>query len=140
MWITNGPTSIVPVCGDGIEASTTAVILPSGPDACVSYVLEEDSECEIRRAATLEQLDRRVEVNVVPHSQPTGRTWLVPGTLELFRTPSLDALDLRRIDQGDVSCRHAVLSRRLHSLFGQTTRSGLPIAGDFEVSQKFYAA
>src|SRR6187397_2207877 len=100
--------------------------------------LEEDSECEICRAATLEQVDSRVEVNIVPHSQPTGRTWLIPGTLELFRTPSLDALDLRRIDQGDVSCRHAVLSRRLHSLFGQTTRTGLPIAGDFLFSQKFY--
>src|SRR6185503_11893524 len=89
--------------------------------------LEEDSECEICRAATLEQVDSRVEVNIVPHSQPTGRTWLIPG-----------ALDLRRIDQGDVSCRHAVLSRRLHSLFGQTTRSGLPIAGDFLFSQKLY--
>src|SRR6185503_15932599 len=51
-----------------------------------------------------------------------------------------DALHLGRIDQGDVSCRHAVLSRRLPSLFGQTTRSGLPIGGDFHLSQKFYEA
>ena len=94
----------------------------------------------MRRTATLEQFDRGMEVNVVPHRQPTGCAWLIPRTLELFRTPPLDALHLRRIDQDDVSCRHAVLSRRLHSLFGQTTRSGLPIAGDFEVSQKFYAA
>ena len=74
----------------------------------------------------------------MPHRKPAGRTWLIPCTLELFRPPTLDAIHLSQVDQGDVSCRHAVLSRRLLSLFGQTTRSGLPIGGDFQVSQKFY--
>jgi len=35
-----------------------------------------------------------VEVDVVPHRQTTCRARLEPGTLELFRTPPLDALDL----------------------------------------------
>ena len=74
------------------------------------------------------------------HRKSTGCAWLIPGTLELFRSPSLDALHLSRIRQGDVSDRHAVLSRRLPSLFGQTTGAGLPIGGDFQFSQKFYEA
>ena len=52
----------------------------------------------MRRTATLEQFDRGMEVNVVPHRQPTGCAWLIPRTLELFRTPSLDALHLGQID------------------------------------------
>jgi hypothetical protein len=49
-----------------------------------------------------------MEIDVVPHSEPTGRARLVPGTLELFRTPPLDALDLRVLNDGDVRYRHAV--------------------------------
>ena len=94
MWITNGPTSIVPVCGDGIEATITGrdsavfgVLLrarqkvSTAPRCELALVrareqvqLEEDSKREICGAATLEQLDRRVEVDVVPRSQPIGRT------------------------------------------------------------------
>jgi len=49
-----------------------------------------------------------MEVNLVTHRKSAGHAGLVPGTLKLFRTPPLDALDLRLIDQGDFSCRHAV--------------------------------
>jgi hypothetical protein len=90
------------------------------------------------RTAALDQVDRGVEVNVVPHRKSTGRARLVPCTLELFRTPSLDALDLRLIEQVDVSRRHAVLSRRLTSLFGQTSKPDVPIEGDIQISQSLY--
>jgi hypothetical protein len=103
-------------------------------------VLEQDPKGQIRWATALEQLDCGMEIHVVPHRKSTSRTRLVPGTLELFRTPPLDALHLCRIRQGDVSDRHAVLSRRLLSLFGQTTERVLPIGGDFHFSQKFYEA
>ena len=69
---------------------------------------EEDLQGQVCRATSLDQLDRGVEVNIVTHRESAGRAGLVPGTLELFRTPPLDALDLRLIDQGDVRYCHAV--------------------------------
>ena len=70
--------------------------------------LEQDLQSQVCRATALEQLDRSVEIDVVPHRKSTCRSRLVPGTLELFRTPPLDALDLRLVDQGDVCYCHAV--------------------------------
>jgi hypothetical protein len=60
--------------------------------------LEQDLQGQVCRATALEQLDRGVEIDVVPHRKPTCCSRLVPGTLELFRTPAFDALDLRLID------------------------------------------
>jgi hypothetical protein len=70
--------------------------------------LKKDLERQVFGATTLEQLDSGVQVNVVTHRQSAGRARLVPGTLELFRTPPLDALDLRLFDQGDVRYCHAI--------------------------------
>jgi hypothetical protein len=70
--------------------------------------LQKDLQGQVFRATTLEQLDSGVQVNVVTHRKSAGRTRLIPGTLELFRTPTLDALDLRLVDQGDVRYCHAV--------------------------------
>src|SRR5262245_50564841 len=81
-----------------------------------------------------------MKIDVMSHRKSTSCARLVPGTLELFRSPPLDALHLCGIRQGDVSDRHAVLSRRLPSLFGQTTGADLPIGGDFYFSQKIYEA
>src|SRR4249919_537495 len=81
-----------------------------------------------------------MKIHVMSHRKSTSCARLVPGTLELFRSPPLDALHLSGIRQDDVSDRHAVLSRRLPSLFGQTTEADLPIGGDFDFSQKFYEA
>src|SRR5205809_1342181 len=81
-----------------------------------------------------------MQINIVSHRKSTSCARLVPGSLELFRSPPLDALHLGGICQGDVSDRHAVLSRRLPSLFGQTTEGDLPIGGDFDFSQKIYEA
>ena len=81
-----------------------------------------------------------MQINVVPHRKSTGRARLEPCALELFRTPLLDALDLRLIEQVSVSCRHNVLSRRLTSLFGQTSKPDVPIEGDIQISQSLYPA
>jgi hypothetical protein len=70
--------------------------------------LQQDLERQVWRATALEQIDRGMEVNVVTHRKSACRARLVPCTLELFRTPPLDALGLRLFDQGDVWCRHAV--------------------------------
>jgi hypothetical protein len=79
-----------------------------------------------------------MKIDVVPHRKSTGCARLIPGTLELFRTPPLDALHLCRIRQGDVSYRHAVPFSPIASLFGQTSEWVLPIEGDFDFSQKIY--
>jgi hypothetical protein len=79
----------------------------------LTLLLKQDLQSQFQGTAALEQAYRDVEVNVVPHRKSTGRARLVPGTFELFRTPSLDPLDLGRIRQVDVSRRHAFLSRRL---------------------------
>jgi hypothetical protein len=76
----------------------------------------------------------------VPHRESTGRAWLVPGALELFRTPALDPLHLRLVEYECFSCCHGVLSRRYDSLFGQTSKADLPIEGDMHISQSLYAA
>src|SRR5580765_8157254 len=79
-----------------------------------------------------------MKINVMSHRKSTSCARLVHGTLQLFCSPVLDAFHLSWIRQGDVSDRPAVLSRRLLSLFGQTTGADLPIGGDFHFSQKFY--
>jgi hypothetical protein len=66
-------------------------ILPRAPQPCW---LEQDLQSELLRAALLEQLDRAVEIDVVPNGDPPGRTGLVPRPFERFRTPPLDSLDL----------------------------------------------
>jgi len=55
---------------------------------------EEDAERGIGRAAALEKLDGEVEVDVAAGRQGRRVARLVPGALELFRTPALDALAL----------------------------------------------
>src|SRR5438093_13665668 len=77
-----------------------------------------------------------MQINIVSHRKSTSCARLVPGSLELFRSPPLDALHLGGSCQGDVSDCHAVLSRRLPSLFGQTAEGDLPIGGDFDFSKK----
>src|SRR5215510_2088625 len=139
MWSTSGPRSIVPECGEGIEAIT-------GRDSALragrlpQLASKQDAQRKIRGATALEQLDRDMKINVMSHRKSTSCARLVPGSLELFRSPPLDALHLGGSCQGDVSDRHAVLSRRLPSLFGQTTGADLPIGGDFDFSQKIYEA
>jgi hypothetical protein len=46
------------------------------------------------RTAALEKLDRVAQVDVVPHRQSSCRARLEARTLQFFRTPALDPLDL----------------------------------------------
>src|SRR5207247_6426231 len=101
--------------GSAEKVSTAAAVRTSvSPES-----LKKDPEGQIRWATAPEQIDCDVEINIVSHRKSTSCARLVPHSLELFRPPPLDALHLGGICQGDVSDRHAVLSRRLPSLFGQ---------------------
>ena len=60
--------------------------------------LQEDLQSQFWWTTALEKVNRGVQVNVVPHRKSTGRARFESCALELFRTPSLDALDLRLID------------------------------------------
>ena len=126
MWTVSGPRSIVARSGEGIEAITAR---DSERADRGLLQLQQDAKSQIRGATALEQLDRGVEVNVVTHRKSACRTRLVPGTLELFRTPPLDALDLRLVDQGDVSCRHAVPFSPIALIVRSDVQSGSPHRG-----------
>src|SRR3954470_6267482 len=63
MWIVSGPRSIVPLCGDGIEARNTGSTFCPG---MAMPALDQDVDCGLDRAALLEQLDGAVQVDVVP--------------------------------------------------------------------------
>src|ERR671937_2374761 len=68
MWIVSGPTSIVPLCGEGMLARnvTGQKILPAAAGACL---LEQDLQGQRRLAAARQELDRKVEVDVRPRRQ-----------------------------------------------------------------------
>jgi hypothetical protein len=51
------------------------------------------------RAATLEEIDRVVKIDVVSHGEAPGGARLVPRTFELLRTPTLDSFDLRLLEK-----------------------------------------
>src|SRR5689334_13272129 len=91
MWIVSGPRSIVPVCGEGMEARITgATFCPRpGTPACCREVLDEDLDRRLVRTALLDQLDREVQVDVVPGRQGEGVARFVAGTDELLGSPVL---------------------------------------------------
>src|SRR3989442_1204515 len=68
MWIVNGPTSIVPLCGEGMfpRKNTGQGILPGREGACL---LQQDLEREFRLAALPEQAHGDVQIDVLPHRQ-----------------------------------------------------------------------
>jgi hypothetical protein len=67
-------------------------ILPVTGRTCLR--LKQDFQREIMRTAALEKLDRVAQVDVVPHRQSSCRARLEARTLQFFRTPALDPLDL----------------------------------------------
>src|SRR5262245_19248345 len=89
-WMCSGPTLTMPVCGDGIDASTRRL--------SSSYGLEEDLEREVDRAAELDQLDRAVQVDVVALGQLSCGSGVVPCPLELLGPPANDAVGLGLFD------------------------------------------
>src|SRR3954468_6184276 len=70
MCRTSGPRSIVPECGDGIEAMITGRIFPD-PGARrpkeasrpPGQALDQDRERHVGRAAALDEIDREVQVD-----------------------------------------------------------------------------
>jgi hypothetical protein len=101
--------SMVLESGEGIEASARRMAatfcrhrrisaarteVHAAEPVGVLPVLQENLEREIDRAATLEQLDGLVEVDVVARSEDECALGVVARTLELLVPPTLDALDL----------------------------------------------
>src|SRR5438093_5481794 len=122
MWILSGPTSIVPVCGDGMYARSVngrERILPKASSSCA---LQQDLQRELLRAALREQADRPVQVHIVPHRQFGRRLSAVPGHLQLLGSPGLHQLGLLADFHVSRSC-HALL-------FGRGGLSVVPLPGD----------
>ena len=72
-----------------------------------SPALEQDPDRDLRRAAALDELDSRVEVDVVAGGERFGCLDGVAGTLQLFAPPALDALDLASfLDVSRSHCLH----------------------------------
>ena len=104
MWIVSGPTSTVPLCGEGIEASkvTRQRILPVGRKASS----ENDAERELERTADPEQVDCTVEVDVVPCGDPGRVLSRVAGAFQFLGAPGLDQRVL--VDEPDLCGRHLI--------------------------------
>src|SRR3954454_1946616 len=66
MWIVSGPRSRVPLCGEGIDARVTRATFC--PEAWTP-ALDQDLDGRFVGAALLDQLDREVQVDVVPRCQ-----------------------------------------------------------------------
>jgi hypothetical protein len=90
--------------------------------------LPEDAEGELGRAALLEQLDRAVQVDIVPASELDGGSRGVSGPLELGGAPRLDEL-LLGLANFCFRSRH-LADLLLCDLFGETKKMVLPIPGD----------
>src|SRR5919198_6563743 len=121
MWIVSGPTSIVPLCGEGMLARnvTGQKILPAAAGACL---LEQDLQRQRRLAAARQELDRKVEVDVRPRRQlgRSGRT--VARQFELLGPPGLDQLGL---------ILNPSLCRSHHThVFGRSAQTDVPLGGD----------
>src|SRR5207247_8353079 len=88
MWIVNGPTSIVPLEGEGMLASkvTGQKILPTPACACL---LEENLQRELGRAAVRDQVDGKVQVDVEAPRQLRGLLIAIAGELEPLGPPGL---------------------------------------------------
>src|SRR5215210_8990590 len=106
MWIVSGPMSSVPVCGDGMEAIIGATFCPGRMTPASAEALDQDVERRLVRAARLDELDREVQVDVVPRRQRARVTPVVAGPDELLRAPALHALLLRLGNELDVRRRH----------------------------------
>src|SRR5262249_13047907 len=109
MCSVSGPMLTVPVCGEGIEARIT---VPIFPDAAARLRMEasepsdQDLEGDVRRAAGLDQVDREVQVDVVPGRQLRRVSRRETGALELGAAPVLDSLYLALLGGADVCRRH----------------------------------
>src|SRR5712691_8371048 len=95
-WMWNGPRSMTPVCGEGIEASvvTGEHSARSRDHLRARTRLKQDPEGDVPRTTAPQEVDGRVEVHVVPRCELFGGAGLVARPLELAGAPLLDPLDL----------------------------------------------
>src|SRR5438876_2862053 len=124
MWIVSGPRSIVPLCGEGIEASkvTGQGILP---DALASCDLEEDPQGDVGGAAPLDQVGRAMEIDVVPDGDLGGCRRSVARPFECLGPPGLDQLGL--LVRICFRSGHHSLS---NLVFGREGRADVPYPGE----------
>src|SRR5690242_15031796 len=120
-WIENGPTSTVPLCGEGMLARkvTRQRILPAARFACR---LQQDFQRQLGRAALREHLDRRVEIDVLARRELGRAGGAVAGQFQLFGPPGLDELRL----VANLRVRRSHLSRLL---LRTRRRRGSPLTG-----------
>src|SRR4051812_26207464 len=103
MWIVSGPRSRVPLCGEGIDARVTrATFCPAGR----TPALDENFYGRLVGAALLDQLDREVQVDVVPRRQRHRIAGVEARADQLLGAPVLHALDLRLGDDVYLSRSH----------------------------------
>src|SRR5919106_1477633 len=67
----------------------------------LAAVLEQDLQCQLGRAAVLDQLDGPVEVDVVPGGEPGSALGRLAGALELRGAPPLHLLELASVADVD---------------------------------------
>src|SRR5436190_16574926 len=72
MWIVTGPRSIVPLCGDGMYARLTGETFCPPRQTPAATNSDQDLDRRLVRATLLDQLDRPMEVDVVPGREGDG--------------------------------------------------------------------
>src|SRR5205823_7824192 len=92
MWIVNGPSLYTPVGGEGIEASRDSALIERS--FCPLRRLQEDLKRELGRAAALEQVDGRVQVDVEARREARGVHRVVARAHQQLGPPALHALQL----------------------------------------------
>lgn len=95
-------------------------------------MLQEDLECEIDGAAACEQIDRRVEIDVVARGEDDGALGVVAGPLEGIVPPVLDSFDLGHVQKFELSRRHSFHPSAVGELLlpiRPLGRIGLPLSG-----------
>src|SRR3954464_13480034 len=103
MWIVSGPRSSVPLCGEGMEARLTRATFCPVVETPAS---DQDVDRRLVGAALLEQLDREVQVDVVPGRQRHRVARVEARADQLLGAPVLDALDLGLDDDVCLSRSH----------------------------------
>src|SRR4029453_9629284 len=93
MWIVSGPRSSVPVPGEGMKARLTrATFCPGAPTPASASALNQDVDSCLVGTALPDELDREVQVDVVPRGERDCVARVEAGPDELLGPPVLHAL------------------------------------------------
>src|SRR5438105_9935664 len=96
MWIVSGPTWRTPLWGEGIDAvrAGTGGFCPARRASCFQTCLEQDSQRDVGRAARTDEVNRVVQIDVVPRRELLGSLAGIARTLQPLHAPRLDQLQL----------------------------------------------